>query len=71
MDRFLVISSDCHAGLLPEAYRAYLDPQYRDAFDVALPIQIAAMNNASKRFLIDDINDEWRKGRAEIRLDKC
>ena len=65
MDRFLVISSDCHAGLLPEAYRAYLDPQYRDAFDVALPIQIAAMNNASKRFLIDGINEEWRKGRDE------
>ena len=34
MDRFLVISSDCHAGLLPEAYREYLDPQYREAFDV-------------------------------------
>ena len=29
MDRYLVISSDCHAGLPPERYREYLDPQYR------------------------------------------
>ncbi|MEE8165079.1 MAG: hypothetical protein V3T64_05890, partial [Myxococcota bacterium] len=28
MDRDLVISSDCHAGLPPEQYRDYLDPQY-------------------------------------------
>ena len=40
-DRHLVISSDCHAGLRPEAYRDYLDPQYHEAFDQALPIQIA------------------------------
>jgi len=65
MNRFLVISSDCHAGLLPEAYREYLDPQYREAFDVALPIQIAAMNNAAKRFLIDEINQEWRSGQDQ------
>ena len=33
MDRYLVISSDCHAGLPPERYRDYLDPQYREAYD--------------------------------------
>lgn len=33
MDRYLVISSDCHAGLRPEEYRGYLDPQYREALD--------------------------------------
>jgi len=65
MDRYLVISSDCHAGLKPHAYREYLDPQYREAFDIALPIQIAAMTNASKRFLIDDINEEWRAGQGD------
>ena len=65
MDRFLVISSDCHAGLKPEDYREYLDPKYRDAFDLALPIQVAAMKEASRRFLIDDINEEWRAGREE------
>lgn len=60
MDRFLVISSDCHAGLPPDRYRDYLDPQYREMFDVALPIQIGEMGKMSKMFLIDDINREWR-----------
>lgn len=31
--RYMVISSDCHAGLPNEQYRDWLDPQYRDAFD--------------------------------------
>ncbi len=62
MDRYLVISSDCHAGLPPEQYREYLDPRYREAFDAALPIQNAAMLEAAKKFLIDEINAEWRAG---------
>ncbi len=65
MDRYLVISSDCHAGLPPEQYRDYLDPQYRDAFDAALPIQIAATEQAAKKFLVADINEEWRQGAGE------
>lgn len=63
MERYLVISSDCHAGLPPEQYRAYLDPQYRQAFDAALPIQIAETEKAAKKFLVADVNREWRKGR--------
>jgi predicted TIM-barrel fold metal-dependent hydrolase len=62
MDRYLVISSDCHAGLPPEQYRDYLDPQYREAFDAALPIQIQATKEAAKKFLVDDINADWRRG---------
>ena len=62
MDRYLVISSDCHAGLPPEQYRDYLDPQFRDAFDLALPIQIEATKQAAKKFLVADINEEWRSG---------
>ena len=62
MDRYLVVSSDCHAGLPPEQYRDYLDPQYRDAFDAALPIQIEMTTKMSKKFLVEDINQEWRKG---------
>jgi len=63
MDRFLVISSDCHAGLPPERYRDYLDPQYRAAFDHALPIQLERTRGAAKLFLVDDVNAAWRKGR--------
>ena len=32
-ERYLVISSDTHAGLPSAQYRDYLEPQYRDAFD--------------------------------------
>ncbi|MBX6389832.1 MAG: amidohydrolase [Frankia sp.] len=35
-DRYLLISTDTHAGLPPEKYREYLDPQYRAAFDESL-----------------------------------
>ncbi len=65
MDRYMVISSDCHAGLPPEQYRDYLDPQYREAFDVALPIQIEMTKQAAKKFLVDEINEEWRQGQDE------
>ena len=63
MDRYLVISSDCHAGLPPQRYRDYLDAKYHQAFDAALPIQLELIQKAAKRFLVADINQEWRKGR--------
>ncbi|MDP6979079.1 MAG: amidohydrolase family protein [Myxococcota bacterium] len=62
LDRYLVISSDGHAGLPMEDYREYVDPRFRDAFDAALPIQRAMTESAAKSFLIADINEEWRKG---------
>ncbi len=62
MDRYLVISSDCHAGLPPEQYRSYVDPKYRDVFDQALPIQVKMTKTMEESFLIADINAEWRKG---------
>jgi len=65
MDRIVVVSSDCHAGLPPERYRDYVAPKYRETFDVALPIQLEEVRAMSKRFLVADINEEWRKGRDE------
>jgi predicted TIM-barrel fold metal-dependent hydrolase len=32
-DRYLIVSSDCHAGLPCEEYRPYLDSRYHAAFD--------------------------------------
>ena len=32
-DRYILISSDCHAGANHETYREYLDPKYVDDFD--------------------------------------
>jgi predicted TIM-barrel fold metal-dependent hydrolase len=63
LDRYLVISSDCHAGLPPARYRDYLDPGYREAFDAALPIQLELTRQAAKKFLVDDFNADWRRGR--------
>jgi predicted TIM-barrel fold metal-dependent hydrolase len=63
MERHLLISSDCHAGLPPGGYRDYLDPQYRETFDVAHAEQIRQTEEAEKHFLVKDINVEWRKGR--------
>ena len=65
MDRYLVISSDCHAGLPPGGYREYLDPQYREAFDEALPATLALLKQASKAFLVEETNREWRAGHEE------
>ncbi len=63
MDRHLVISSDCHAGLPPGGYRAYLDPRHRDTFDRALEEQLARTRDMEKHFLVGDINARWREGR--------
>ena len=57
-ERYMVISSDCHAGLPNEEYRPYLDPQYRDAFDVFL----AEREAARQQFAImgnKEFEDEW------------
>ena len=62
MDRYIVISSDCHAGLPGERYRDYLDPQYRETFDHAYPLQVEKIKAAEKAFLIQEINDQWREG---------
>ena len=62
-ERYLVISSDGHAGLPPERYKDYLETKYHAAFDAALPVQIEMTKAAEQRFLIADINAEWRRGR--------
>ena len=46
MDRYLVISSDGHAGPRPEVYRDYLDPAYREEFDVQLAARLEALRLA-------------------------
>lgn len=60
MDRYLVISSDGHAGLPPERYRTYLDRRYHAEFDERLQREIKAREEHEKLFLIDDFNNKWR-----------
>ena len=64
-ERYLVISSDCHAGLPPERYRDFLDPKFREAFDAALPIQLEETRKAAKKFLVDEVNAQWREGQEK------
>jgi predicted TIM-barrel fold metal-dependent hydrolase len=59
-DRYLLISTDTHAGLPPEEYRAYLDPEHREAFDYALAnpavVPTGLFTEEHQKFL-----DEWNK----------
>ncbi len=50
MDRYMVISSDGHAGPHAAEYRGYVDPEYREMFDVALPVQIQMTQAAAGEF---------------------
>jgi len=62
MDRYLIVSTDGHAGLPMEGYRDYLDSKYHKAFDEALPKQRVATRKSEENFLISEFNDKWRAG---------
>ncbi len=53
-DRYLMISSDGHAGPPAEHYRDYLEPQYREAFD-AHQAEMSALRELASN------NEEFRK----------
>lgn len=60
MERYLVISSDCHAGLPGEQYRDYLDPAYRDAFDTFLDERAAMETELVARGLRnEEFAEKW------------
>src|SRR5436305_6067119 len=78
-ERYLVISSDCHAGLPNEEYRPYLDPEYRDAFDQSIERRKtvaaqSAMGNKEfeeKRFSENEegLRGGWDAARRDKELD--
>src|SRR5207302_3847989 len=63
MDRYLVISSDTHAGPPSEAYRDHVDPQYREAFDKdqenALALRSLILDSASQEQT--KFREEWEE----------
>lgn len=61
MDRYLIVSTDGHAGLPMERYRDYLESKYHAAFDEALPIQREKTRRAEEFLLLTDFNDKWRE----------
>ena len=62
MDRYLIVSTDGHAGLPPGGYRDYLDAKYHAEFDARLAAQQVATRERESKFLISDFNDKWRQG---------
>ena len=65
-DRYLVISSDCHAGLPNEQYRDYLDPEFREAFDASLAERRLLEAELRERGLRnEDFAEEWERENEE------
>jgi predicted TIM-barrel fold metal-dependent hydrolase len=64
--RYLIVSTDGHAGLLPERYRDYLDARHRETFDARIASEIAERAAREKDFLIHDHNEKWRDGKAHL-----
>ena len=65
MDRYLIVSTDGHAGLPMDKYRDYVESKYHSAFDEALPIQREMTRRAEEKLLIAEFNDKWREGIEE------
>ena len=63
MDRYLVISSDGHAGPRPEVYRDYLDPRYREEFDVQHKARMAMLDAAGERLEMRQESLKWAEGK--------
>ncbi len=66
MSRYLVISSDCHAGLPNEQYRDWLDPAHRGAFDEAQAARSAMEQELVARGLRNEaFAEEWERENEE------
>ncbi len=63
MDRYLVVSSDGHAGPRPEVYRDYLDPKHRDTFDEHHAARLAMMERAGERLEMAQESAQWAEGK--------
>jgi predicted TIM-barrel fold metal-dependent hydrolase len=64
-DRYLIISSDCHAGLPNEQYREWLDPEFRDVFDKALAERARLRELATRGILNEDFAEQWEQENHE------
>lgn len=63
MNRYLVVSSDGHAGPRPEVYRDYLDPQFRDEFDERVAARQRLLENAGQALEMKEESDKWGEGK--------
>ena len=63
--RYLVISSDCHAGLPNAEYREWLDPEHRETFDTHLAERARMIELAQRGMLNAAFAEEWESENAE------
>lgn len=59
--RYLVISSDTHAGPPAERYRDYLDPRFREAFDEDMAQVRLEMAYRRQAVAAEDFEERWRE----------
>ncbi|EUA43495.1 amidohydrolase domain protein [Mycobacterium xenopi 4042] len=65
MERYTVISADCHAGADLLDYREYLDPQYRDEFDGWASTYVNPFSDLTE----PDAERNWNSDRRNTDLD--
>src|SRR2546428_11851815 len=65
MTRYVVFSSDCHAGLPIEQYRAWLEPEYREAFDAYRAEREKMLELAGRGLLNEEFAEEWHRENEE------
>jgi predicted TIM-barrel fold metal-dependent hydrolase len=63
--RYLVVSSDCHAGLPNEQYREWLDPEYRETFDTYLVEREEMLALARRGMVNEEFAEEWERENEE------
>lgn len=57
VDPYLIISADTHAELPTEMYREYVDPEYREDFEVYLAEKLAASQAGG--FIDEEFAEQW------------
>jgi predicted TIM-barrel fold metal-dependent hydrolase len=64
-ESYLVVSSDCHAGLPNAEYRDWLDPEHRATFDDHLAERTRQVELAQRGMLNQQFAAEWEEENAE------
>jgi len=66
MDRYVVISADCHAGARMDDYRAYLDTRYHDDFDRWMAAYVNPFGDLER----PDADRNWDSARRATELEE-
>jgi predicted TIM-barrel fold metal-dependent hydrolase len=66
MSRYMIISSDCHAGLPNQEYRSWLDPEFRESFDEYMSARALIEAELAQRGMRnEEFAEEWERENEE------